>query len=227
MTRPMTSNVSALSGGVANSHQAIHFVSSAPSKIPYGGFSPVRLQTGCQKRPSPSRDDFDASTVAFSAVPVYFRSRTCVRRHSQLLTPHACPVALGSAAVLLSAGLIAYYGHIRASASHLWFILWLCQRFHDRQKFPNLLRQGLIPCRRPYSGGSQTPMTSRTLDLAFTLSEEVRQPQCSTHRTTCGPIYEAAALTLCCGPESCLPRFRTGRLRPSFRVVDHSSTRRL
>ena len=45
MSRPMTSGVSALSGNVANSHQAIHFVSSAPSKIPYGGFSPVRLQT--------------------------------------------------------------------------------------------------------------------------------------------------------------------------------------
>ena len=54
MIRPMTSNVSALSGIVANSHQAIHFGSSAPSKIPYGGFSPVRLQTRLTPRP-PSR----------------------------------------------------------------------------------------------------------------------------------------------------------------------------
>jgi hypothetical protein len=52
MIRPMTPDVSALSSFVANGHQAIHFVSSAPSKIPYGGFSPVRLQTGCQQRPS-------------------------------------------------------------------------------------------------------------------------------------------------------------------------------
>ena len=51
MIRPMTSNVSALSGCVANGHQAIHFVSSAPSKIPYGGFSPVRLQTRLTPRP--------------------------------------------------------------------------------------------------------------------------------------------------------------------------------
>src|SRR5438046_6969882 len=50
----MTSNVSALSCIVSNSHQAIHFVSSAPSKIPYGGFSPVRLQTRFRQRP-PSR----------------------------------------------------------------------------------------------------------------------------------------------------------------------------
>ena len=45
MIRSMTSSVSALSDTVANGHQTIHFVSSAPSKIPYGGFSPVRLQT--------------------------------------------------------------------------------------------------------------------------------------------------------------------------------------
>ena len=134
--------------------------------------------------------------------------------------------ALGSAAVLLSAGLIAYYGRIRASARHRRF-LYLCRRLHDEQKFPNLLRQGLIPCRRPYSGGSRTSITRRSPGWAFTLSEEVRQPQNSTHRTTCGPIYEAAALTLCCGPESCLPRYRTGRLRPSLRAVDRSSARRL
>ena len=48
MGRPMTSGVSALSSIVANGHQAIHFDSSAPSKIPYGGFSPVRLQTRCR-----------------------------------------------------------------------------------------------------------------------------------------------------------------------------------
>ena len=32
-------------------HQAMHFVSSTPSKIPYGGFSPVRLQTHFTPRP--------------------------------------------------------------------------------------------------------------------------------------------------------------------------------
>ena len=40
MFRPVTSDVSALSSIVANGHQTLHFVSSAPSKIPYGGFSP-------------------------------------------------------------------------------------------------------------------------------------------------------------------------------------------
>src|SRR5260370_34987281 len=54
MIRPMASNVSALSGIGANGHQAIHVVSSTHSKIPYGGFSPVWLQTRLTPRP-PSR----------------------------------------------------------------------------------------------------------------------------------------------------------------------------
>ena len=52
MFGPMTSIVSTFSGFVANSHQALRHVSSSPSKIPYVGFSPVRLQTGIQMRPS-------------------------------------------------------------------------------------------------------------------------------------------------------------------------------
>jgi len=54
MFRPVTSIVSALSGIVANGHQTLHFVSSTPSKIPYGGFSPVRLQTRFTPRPPSS-----------------------------------------------------------------------------------------------------------------------------------------------------------------------------
>jgi len=46
MCRPTASVVSALSSFVANGRQAMHHVSSALSKIPYGGFSPVRLQIG-------------------------------------------------------------------------------------------------------------------------------------------------------------------------------------
>jgi len=44
--RPAASDVSALSSFVANGRQTMHYVSSPPSKIPYGGFSPVRLQIG-------------------------------------------------------------------------------------------------------------------------------------------------------------------------------------
>jgi len=54
LSRSVASDVSALSSGVANGHQTIQHVSSSLSKIPYGGFSPVRLQTGSPRRPSSS-----------------------------------------------------------------------------------------------------------------------------------------------------------------------------
>src|SRR5262245_66629947 len=47
----MTSDVSALWSIVANSHQTLYLVSPTPPKIPYGGFSPVRLQTRLTPRP--------------------------------------------------------------------------------------------------------------------------------------------------------------------------------
>ncbi len=54
MCRPVASDVSALSSGVAKSDQTMQHVSSSLSKIPYVGFSPVRLQTGSPRRPSSS-----------------------------------------------------------------------------------------------------------------------------------------------------------------------------
>ena len=45
-------------------------VSSSPSKIPYGGFSPVRLQTGIPPRPSPTR-----SGSSLHPAPAYTRPK--------------------------------------------------------------------------------------------------------------------------------------------------------
>jgi hypothetical protein len=227
MIRPMTSNVSALSGIVANGHQAIHYVSSAPSKIPYGGFSPVRLQAGCQRRPSSPHGDFDVSTVAFSSVRVLFRSRTCVRRHSRLLTPHTCPVALGSASGCI----------VRRPHCLLWPHPSLCppplvsldyaSGSEDEHKFPNLLCQGLIPCRRPYSGGSRAPTMSLSAGLGL-------HPFCTGSATTSihtpdyvWPHLRSCSVDLMLRPGILLAPLWTGRLRPSFHTVDRSSARRL
>ena len=49
MVRSIASDVSTLSGCVAKGHQTVHLVSSTPSKIPYGEFSPVRLQTSLRR----------------------------------------------------------------------------------------------------------------------------------------------------------------------------------
>ena len=61
MSRSMASVVSALSGCVANGHQTIHLVSSAPSKIPYGGFSPSTASNQLQA----------AATFADARAPAY------------------------------------------------------------------------------------------------------------------------------------------------------------
>jgi hypothetical protein len=226
MIRPMTSDVSALSGSVANGHQAVHFVSSAPSKIPYGGFSPVRLQAGCQRRPSSLHGDFDASTVAFSPVRVWFRSRTCVRRHSRFLTPPTCPVALGSAN-----GYIVRRPH-RLLRPHPSFCppppaSWYASGSAGEQRFPNLLCQSLIPCRRPYSGGSRAPMISQCVGLGL-------HPFCRGSATTLfhTPDYvwghlRSCSVDLMLRPGILLAPLRTGLLQPSFHAVDRSWARRL
>ena len=74
-------------------------VSPAPSKIPYGEFSPVRLQTSCQRRPSLANQltNLYVLTVAISGASVYSVGGLASKRHSLCLTPHTRPVALGSA----------------------------------------------------------------------------------------------------------------------------------
>ena len=74
-------------------------VSPAPSKIPYGEFSPVRLQTSCQRRPSLANQltNLYVLTVAISGASVYSVGGLASKRHLLCLTPHTRPVALGSA----------------------------------------------------------------------------------------------------------------------------------
>jgi len=129
MIRPMTSNVSALSGCVANGHQAVHRVSFCPSKIPYGGFSPVRLQTGLGPSPSPTgthpaayRRSMPRSSAAAiapeGAVAVLSRRRAAIFRDRPVQRPLARRrKAAPSVRVVLSRRVIAYYGLIRGSRS--------------------------------------------------------------------------------------------------------------
>jgi hypothetical protein len=120
MGRSMTSNVSALSGFVANGHQTVHDVSFCPSEIPYGGFSPVRLQTGLGPSPSSAgarpmtyrRPEFRSPAVILApqgAIAALCRRPIAVRRN--------CPVQrpLARQRVVLSRRVNAYYGLIRGS----------------------------------------------------------------------------------------------------------------
>lgn len=120
MFRPVTSSVSALSSFVANGHQAVRPVSSCPSEIPYGGFSPVRLQTGLGPSPSPPgahpttyrrpESRSPATTLApHGAIAALSRRRVAVRRDGPVQRP------LARQRVVLSRRVNAYYGLIRGS----------------------------------------------------------------------------------------------------------------
>ena len=102
-------------------------VSSSLSKIPYGGFSPVRLQTGIQPRPS-------STMLSLSARPAYpqtpwiytqlrsrspkrafIRNGTCVQAELPLsYRDYPVQRSLAPQRVMLSRQIIAYYDLIRA-----------------------------------------------------------------------------------------------------------------
>ena len=186
MIRPMTSNVSALSGIVANGHQAIHFVSSAPSKIPYGGFSPVRLQTRLTPRP-PSR--------AFPRLLIgrhcrYLVSRRFVRSGScdqaaprtsdhdressgpwlpdRLFCPAGSSLTMATSAPLSTAQRIMYYS------------VRLQNQSASRRGSPIYSASPFTPCRRPYPGGPRD-CVQRCLHRRFCLR------RISTGSTTTDP----------------------------------------
>jgi hypothetical protein len=159
MIRPMTSNVSALSGIVANSHQAIHFGSSAPSKIPYGGFSPVRLQTRLTPRP-PSRA---CRRLLIGRHCRYLRPRRFIRSGpfgpaaprtsdhdhgssgpwlpDRLYCPAGSSLTMATSAPLLATQRIMSYA------------VRLRNRSASRRGSPIYSASPFTPCRRPYSGG--------------------------------------------------------------------------
>ena len=121
MFRPMTSAVSALSGFGAYGHQALHHVSFSPSKIPYGGFSPVRLQTGSRPQPSPSLTRSAYMRSAFLSASPWVapsgsnRRSVSASRRFRPDTPVQRPLARRR--VVLSRRVIAYYGLIRGSGA--------------------------------------------------------------------------------------------------------------
>jgi len=133
--RTVASDVSAVSSFVANSRQSMQHVSSSLSEIPYVGFSPVRLQTGIQPRPSLARKGLSARSAFTHSVPTYtwpkllaqtgaspqhcwfFRSRAVSSNGTPFNIANSTPVQrpLARQWVMLSHRVIAYYGLIRNS----------------------------------------------------------------------------------------------------------------
>jgi hypothetical protein len=161
MIRPMTSSVSALSGIVANGHQALHFVSSAPSKIPYGGFSPVRLQTRLTPRP-PSRArprSLMGRHCRYLVSRRCARSRSCDqaaprtsdhdRRSSGPWLPSRLYCPTGSSLTMATSA------PLSATQRIMDYSVRLRDRPASRRGSPIYSASPFAPCRRPYSGGAR------------------------------------------------------------------------
>jgi hypothetical protein len=155
-------------------------VSPSPSKIPYGGFSPVRLQMDRQWRPSTSSQGLSAvhirpMTPSYTPpqlqlpgirdprrdYPFENLSVQCGTTPSNSHTSIQRPLARRR--VMLSRRVVAYYGLIRASESlpaTYGFAAESAAPKENRlevgiQRFPNLLRWTGLACRLPYPGGPE------------------------------------------------------------------------
>lgn len=159
MFRPVTSNVSALSGCVANGPQTLHFVSSAPSEIPYGGFSPVRLQTRFTPRP-PSRAHMHPLIGRHCG---YLRPRRIVRsRACAQAAPGTSDPRHGSSGPWLPDRLCCPARSLLTMATSaprpatqrlMAYSVRLRDRPASRRGSPICPASPFSPCRRPYSGG--------------------------------------------------------------------------
>ena len=169
-------------------------VSPSPSKIPYGGFSPVRLQTGLpQRRSSPTAPALSARPAS-ELVPPTYTPPPALHRTPVAPTGNvggairqdvSSPEALGSPVwVLLSLRVSAYYGLICASRRlppiyvldgrpPPYGLVWAAVRgspIYSAYLFPS--------CRLPYPGGLKRLLltVASSLPLAFTTVTLARRP---------------------------------------------------
>jgi len=230
MSRPIASSVSTLSGCVANSHQTVHLVSSAPSKIPYGGFSPVRLQTSLTQPPS-SRALSRSLIGGHCRCPRpqrFIRNRTCVQAALRAPTQTTGPVALGSptgCSVRPDHRLLR--PHLRLCRPPERFMNYSVRRRglpRQPQRVPTLLCQSFDPMPLPILRWSQR------LHLTMPSSLVLPSPLCYwlgnhiTHQSGTGRSFnEAAAFSLWYGLDVLLALLRSGRLLPSLLGPGHPS----
>ena len=212
MIRPVTSSVSALSGFVANGHQALHYVSSSPSKIPYGGFSPVRLQTGYS-----TATFADGTPSAYMRPTVHGSPSTPSGPRGQVSAGGVVHLDLQSRGPWLASGLCcpARSSLTMASSEPLGLsrrLMLLRRRVFassaEAERFPNLLCVSVlsVPSPVPRRTGRLHPTVASPPVLAFAhLCTGSASAVLHASRFTRGLRNEAATFALCYGPESCLP----------------------
>jgi hypothetical protein len=230
-----------LRGKWSSDHQ---YVSSSPSKIPYSGFSPVRLQTGFQPRPSfnmrslSARPAFTSTSWTYTRLKslsqkeAFFRPRTCVQSG---LSPSErnYPVqrSLAPQRVMLSRRIIAYYDLMRASrplppvyglssGSLPYGLVWA-----GNETVPNLscLSIPIVPSSVPRRlDDCSRLLLHRPLWPALPSQKiGVRTPMLAGIKAHGSCYHEAAKFTLCYGPMRLLAPLRLGRLLSSFHLLGH------
>jgi hypothetical protein len=179
----------------------------SPSKIPYGGFSPVRLQTEIPPPPSACHRELSATRIPPTKEP-YKRPKSkhpghAAHQRANRSRPGASgpsgtitsskgrfrPEALGSAvgySVPPHHRLLWPHPSLSFSSTHLCIRGWLLQPRGlpraENDRFPNLLLVSVPSCRPPYPGGPDG-----CLWLYFTIRSGLRQ-LCTGSAST-GPTH--------------------------------------
>jgi hypothetical protein len=216
-------------------------VSSSLSKIPYSGFSPVRLQTGIEPRPSSTMPSLSARPASphpcriytrlksLSQKRAFFRNGTCVQAELPLSYMNP-PVqrSLAPLRVMLSRWIIAYYYLMRASRSLLpvyglssrslpYGLVWA-----GNEKVPNLICWSfpIVPSSVPRRLDDCWRLLLDRPQWPSPFSQKVgaRLIALSGTARTCN---EAAKFALCYGPMELLALLRLGLLLSSFHLLGH------
>jgi hypothetical protein len=214
-------------------------VSSSLSKIPYGGFSPVRLQTGFQPRSSSNMPSLSARPAFTRSRWTYTRLKAVSQREpsSRLSVPglpspntdHPVQRFLAPQRVMLSHRIIAYYDLIRASrplppvyvlsnGSLPYGLVWA-----DNEKVPNLSRLSfpIVPSSVPRRLGDFFRLLLHRPLWPSPSSHKVGARLSTLGRFLRGSCNEAAKFTSCYGPMELLALLRQGHLHSSFHLLGH------
>src|ERR1022692_4026503 len=176
-------------------------VSPSPSKIPYGGFSPVRLQTEILPPPSASRQELSAARIPpankpykrpKSKHPAHAAHRRASRSRPSTLGPSGTiagstgpfrPEALGSPTGYIVPSdhrLLWPHPSLSSPSTHLFIRGWLLQPLGlprvENKRFPNLLLVSIPSCRPPMAPTVASGCAS-PLALAFAAFARARHPQ--------------------------------------------------
>jgi hypothetical protein len=202
-------------------------VSSSPSKIPYGEFSAVRLQTGIPPRPSPTR-----SGSSLHPGPAYTRLKSLSRKRATSRNGTFVQAALSSSdRTLPSRGPWLASGFCCPAGSTLTMTssealgpsgptYHFAVRFYLGREIPQFILPVYFFRAVFRTPADQTTALGCFFIVRFGLPHLCRGSASTSPRVPvpAWPCNEAAKFALCYGPEELLALHRPGRLRSSFHL---------